>query len=1060
MCTERSLLCCFFTLLILLLAAGPLWGQLPTSTLSGVVTDPKDLPVAGAKVTLTNQATGLKRETTTSDAGQYVFPELPPGDYTLRIEGSGFAVREYKDLHLEVGRVITVDAKLTLATVGQQVIVSSAETGVELTQSVVQGQVTSRTIENIPLNGRNYLELAFLVPGNRPATNFDPTKTNTLEVSSAGQFGRTGNLTVDGGSNNDAVVGGTLMNFPQDSVREFQIATNHYTAEVGRSGSSVINIITKSGTNDFHSSLFVFVRNKNLQGRAAVQDRASPKPPFDRQQFGGSVGGPILKNRAWFFLSGEDRNQHAAVQVGQRNFATQQIITTFSPSPLDDLLTLGRLDFRITDKDNFYVRYSYNRSVETANGSLQRALGTAANSQSSLNRFNSFFGNWTHTFSPHVVNSLTENANTFVNFIPAFSPNAATFNVSAPGLGLNRSGTSAQVRFPALQDGANFRIPQETIFNTYEGKDDLTWIRGKHTFHLGVRVEKQILGPGFFDRNGSEPIALAQNFATQDLDGNGVINDLDIPISSVIASTAPVRPPPFTPYSNVAIGGYVQDDWRVLSNLTLNIGLRYDFDTNVFANNEPFGPCPLPLNVQPSKPCVWLRSVLGVIPNRDLTLLGPRFGFAWDPFKTGKTVIRGGYGIYYEPIVLEVELLEELFDGRNVSQLGLGGSVCSNVTGGDCTLTGAKFDTGTPTLLAGTRGGRAFGGPYSSTVRSPSALLFFVDPNSHHPRVQQFTLGVQRQFGQDWVVSADGLHNFGDHFILGRLLEDSKGNVLTPTDPLTGRTSAVLNQAPAAKTWYDGLLVSVQKRPTPVRILGREFAKWNYTFTANYTLSKTFNYANEDQIGFNVNVPVDIEFGINNARLEKGYAPTDERHRFTLFGVLNGPWDISLSPILTLTSSVPMDSFVPSLPDGIRLPILARNAIGRSVKNGADLNKVIQTWNALAACGSAGAPLFPCRIGGPLKPVDDKLSFGDNFASLDFRLTKRFTLFERHKFEFIAEAFNIFNVTNIRGFDDNNYSGRVNDITAPNFYQATTTAGGFFGAGGPRAFQFGFRYGF
>src|SRR5262249_49614240 len=157
-----------------------------------------------------------------------------------------------------------------------------------------------------------------------------------------------------------------------------------------------------------------------------------------------------------------------------------------------------------------------------------------------------------HTFSSHVVNSLTENANTFVNTIPAFSPDAATFNVA--GLGLNRSGTSAQVLFPALQDGANFRIPQQTVFNTYEVKDDLTLTKGKHALHFGGRVEKQILGGGgFFDRNGSEPIKLAQNFATQDLDRNGVINDLDIPISSVIASTAPVRPPPFPPYSNIAV---------------------------------------------------------------------------------------------------------------------------------------------------------------------------------------------------------------------------------------------------------------------------------------------------------------------------------------------------------------------------------------------------------------------------------------------------------------------------------------------------------------------------
>lgn len=1061
----------FLLLLIFLLANVSLQGQLPTATLGGIVTDPQGAAVAGARVVATNKGTGIASETTSGTGGEYAIVNLPPGLYNVHVEAKGFAARDFADLRFEVGRNTTLDVQLVLATLGQKVTVTGGAAQVDLTQSTVQNIVTSTTVENIPLNGRNYLELAFLLPGNRPATNYDPTKTNTLEVSSAGQFGRGNNLTVDGGSNVDVVVGGTLLNFPQDSVQEFQIATNHYTAEVGNSGSSVINIATKSGTNDLHGSLFGFFRNRNLQGRAAVEDRTQPKPRFDRQQFGGSFGGPILKDRAWFFLSGEDRNQHAAVQVGQRNFsATPTVIVTGASAPLDDLLTLGKLDFKLSSKDDFHARYAYNRSIEVANGSLGRPLGTAANRQDSLNRFNSFFGNWTRTFNPRVVNSLIFNVNTFVNNIPAFGASADTLCAGpggyAGGCGPNPAGVgltpppvveSAELRFPELQDGLNFRIPQRTRANTYEIKDDLTWTRGLHAFHFGGRLQRQIID-ALFDRNGSDPISLVQNFATQDLDGDAVLNDLDIPISSVIVSSAPVRPPTYPFYSNTALSWYIQDDWRVRSNLTVNLGIRYDFDTNVFANKGSFQGCPTPLNTPPTQPCVWLRTFLGVSPNRDNKNLGPRIGFAWDPFKKGKTVIRGGYGIYYDPIVLEVELLEGLFDGRRVSQATHGGSVCGNVVGGDCTLPGARFSPGTPTLLAGTRGGVAFGGPYSGAQTGSSALLFFVDPNSHHPTVQQFTLGVQHQLGQNWLVSADALHNFGYHFIIGEILNDSSGNFVIVTDPLTGRSSAVLNQAPAAKTWYDGLLVSVQKRPTPVRFFGREFEKWTYNFNAGYTLSKSLNYANDDQIGFNVNSPVATNFNFNNVSFEKGYAPTDERHRFTLYGVLNAPYDISVSPILTLSSSVPMDSLVPAL--GIRLPILARDAIGRSVHNGSELNAVIQRWNALPVCGSPGAPQYPCLQGGPLPLVNPNLTFGDKFASLDFRVTKGFTFYERHKLEVMAEAFNIFNVTNIRGQNNNNYSGRVNDITARNFYQATTTAGGFFGAGGPRAFQFALRYSF
>ncbi len=1054
------LLFCFVPLLT--------WAQLPTASLTGIVTDPQGAVVPGARVVLTNPATGVTRETTTASDGRYVYPNLLPGNYDLRVEAKGFSNREYRELHLEVGRVVTVEVSLRVASEAQTVTVTGGAAGVEYTQSEVQGRVTENSISSIPLNGRNFLELAFLLPGNRPATNYDPTKTNTLEVSSAGQFGRGGNITVDGGDNNDEVVGGTLMNFPQDAVHEFQIATNRYTAEVGRSASSIINIVTKSGSNDLHGSLFGFLRNRKIQARPATLAASQKTPPFDRQQFGGSIGGPLARDHAWFFVSGEDRNQHAAVQTAFRDFSAQKVVSSAASAPLDDVLLLLRQDVKLNEKNSLFIRYGFNRSRETSNGSLHSPAGSASNRQSSLNRFNSILGTWTRTISNTKVNSLTFHVNTFINEIPTFAPNNHPALVisgpySAGNVDLN---STNEFVFPSFQDGANFRIAQRTRLQRYQGTDSLAWVKGSHTFRFGGEIQRQY-SDAVFDLFGSGSIFLQQDFATADTNGDGVINDLDIPVAVAIHSTGPVHPPFVPDINNTYLGFYVQDDWHARPNLTFNVGLRYELDTQVFGTSSAHDACPT-LTSAPTKPCVWLTGVLGLKRSKDPHNFSPRIGFAWDPLKSGKTVVRGGYGIYYDRVVLEVNLLQLLLDGRQL--------VLQAVSGG----TFANPFTGSPSSLAiGTN---------------------VLDSNIRHPLVQQFTLGVQQQFSENWVLSADGIHNFGTRFLIGRGLLGtfqpamsgfcSATSPFTPgtqgflqcRDPLTSITNTVVSIGSFGKNWYDGLLVSLQRRPT--RLAGN----WRYGFNANYTWSKSLGFANDDQIPFNVGQQMDALYGVNNLRLEKGYAPTDERHRLVFFGSLQAPYDITISPIVTISSSVPIDSLASTL--GARLPLIARNGLARGINTGAELNTVITAYNNLAPCPlvplTAGATpvyntpnspptgppgVFPCRLAqqdsttkvitAPTLPlVNPSLTFGDPFISADMRITKGWKITERHRLDTTVEVFNLANNVNIRGFNNNNYSGRVNNITATNFYQAIRTAGGFFGSGGPRAFQFALRYAF
>jgi hypothetical protein len=374
--------------LFILLSAAGLLAQTPTATLAGIVKDAQGALIQGAKVQLTSAAQGTTREGVSNSDGSYAIPDVLPGAYRAQVGSKGFATAQYSNVLLEAGRTFTLDATLSPAGQVTTVSVNAANQTVDLAQSMLQGQITENTIESIPLNGRNFLELAYLLPGNRPAPTFDPTKTNTLEVSSAGGFGRGGNITIDGGDNNDEVVGGTLSNLPEDSIGEFQIATARFTAEVGRSGNSIVNIITRSGTNAFHGSAFMFERNRNLQALPATFDPGQPTPPFDREQYGGSIGGPIEKDKLWWFSSAEFRDQNADIQTGTRNFVTDTIENTAAAAPLRDLLISNRIDYHLNDANSLSGRYSFNRSTDTSQASASSAtpLSTAAERQNSLNR--------------------------------------------------------------------------------------------------------------------------------------------------------------------------------------------------------------------------------------------------------------------------------------------------------------------------------------------------------------------------------------------------------------------------------------------------------------------------------------------------------------------------------------------------------------------------------------------------------------------------------------------------------------------------------------------------
>jgi hypothetical protein len=966
-------------------------GQLGTAGISGQVLDTNGAAVPSARVVVKNKATGQTRETTTSGEGTYTFQNLPPATYEVRVEATNFAQAVVETVTLNVGEVPAINVTLSPAGAQATVVITPSDVlNVDTNTSQVAGVINERTLTNLPLNGRNFLELAFLIPGNAPAPNYDPTKTTTLEVSSAGQLGRGGNIAVDGADNNDDVVGGTLQNFPQDGIGEFQIVTNRFSAEVGRSASSAINIVTKSGSNEFHGSGAFFYRNSRLSAVLPTLDRGlvqtAGRPPFDREQYAVSIGGPIKRDRAWFFAAFEYRNQDGVVITGVRDLAASRVVTSFSSAPLNDLLFTTRGDWQTGKNDRMAFRYADQREDDVDRGSLRRPIGTADNRQHSFNRYHSFVYNWTHTFSPTVLNDFVFHENNFLNRIPSFVEN------------------KNEIRFPSVQDGGNFRIPQQTPQNRVQLRDNLSWATGAHALKFGGEFQRIDSG-AVFDLFGSGTIETTEDFASRDRNGDGLVNDNDIVIADTIRSSAPVRPPTVHDLDNYYFAFYAQDDWKVRPNFTLNLGLRWEVDTdakNLKHFNE-INPILLPF--------------VGSSRSREYNNFAPRIGFNWDPWRNGRTSIRGGYGIYYDRIVLEVPLLERLLDGR---KLGIDVRLGSVLDGA------GNFVTGTPTLV----------NPFTGTAISGVGIgINILDKNLHTPYVQQFNLGFQRELTRDLILSADYIHAFGSKFIIGRFI----GSVFNPS---IGGNDDVVNIESSVKTWYDGLLVNAQKR------FGHR-----YSFNASYTLQKSFNFSNDDQIPFQV-----PPLNPNNLRLDKGPPPNEERHRFTFHAVFDMPYGFQLSPIYTLASDVPFDIQLPPDIGGTRIPQLQRNAGGRTFRTGSELNAFINEFNT-------GRPLAS-RL--PL--VRDDLKLGDSFQSLDLRLTKTFRFSEHFNIQAIGEVFNLFNVTNIRGVNNVNFSGFQNTLLRDNansadpgflrssrFGSPIQTAGEVFGTGGPRAFQFAVR---
>ncbi|MCU1300414.1 MAG: hypothetical protein JWQ87_698 [Candidatus Sulfotelmatobacter sp.] len=982
------------TFSLILMAAAGVAQELGTGVIRGEVSDPQGAVVHNAEVTALQETTSMQRSTTTTNSGLFAVNDLAPGQYHLKVTAPGFANYEAV-VHLEVGQQASLKIRLNLKE--ERTVIEIDDTDiiaqVNTSDSVVDGVVTSGQIDNLPLNGRNFLELALLTPGNTIAPNFDPTKQGTVIISSAGQLGRGGNVSIDGMDDNDDVVGGMLLNVPEDSVQEFQVATNRFSAELGRSGSAVVDVVTKSGTNSLHGSASIYERDKSLQAATpvlnptlSVAPPASQEPQFRRQQYSGTLGGALVKNKAWWFGAFEYRDEVGGVLAGTRNpnpAGGGTISTNFASVPLTDPMGTLRGDWKISNKDTLTLHYGIERLAATGAASFLsgQPIGSAAERQGLRNNFQTFQASWTRVISPTLLNRASYSFNNFIN---------ATTPVT----------TGPELDFPSMADGSSYRVPQQTRQKRSQWDDNVDWVHGKHNLSFGGEFQR--IGADFnLGVFQSGAIEFIQNFADKDRNGDGVVDDRDLLFAVAIRSGIPQTPLIIPNADNNHTAAYFQDDWRIHPQLTLNLGLRYEIDSDV---ND--------LGHYSQINSILLPFLHGTR-HKNANNWGPRVGFNWAT-SNSQFSVHGGYGIYYDRITLEINSLERGLDGRALPiNVSLGSANLLDGNGNFIPgLTPAYPDT-------------AFDGPIIPGAGGANEGINLIDNNMRNPMVQQFNLGVQYEFAKNWVMKVDGIHNLGTHFIIGVPI----GTVNNPPVTVTDLQSSV-------NTHYDALWLTVDHRFTQ-----------HFQFHTAYTFSKSLDYANYDQIPFGY-PPVDP----NNLHREYGPAPNDQRHRLVVQGTADLPFHLRLSPLWTYASGVPMDILLGD-GSGNRIPELGRNAGGRQFHTGAELNAFLTQLNAQGATNG--------RLATPFPMISPNARFNDTFNSFDLRLSREFRLTERIQLQAIGEVFNLFNKSNILGSSNSNYSGFFNVLAPDNtnpaqasaFGKPVSTAGGVFGSGGPRAFQ-------
>src|SRR5580698_10457337 len=803
-----------------------------TATLQGTVTDKTAAVVPGAEVTISSKSTGLQRVEKSNNAGFYAFNLLPAGIYEMRVAVKGFATGLYQNVELFVGRTTTIDAQLAPSQQAETVTVeASGATLVDLDKTDVSRPITPSEVENMPLNSRDFVNLAILAPGARPVTSYDPTKARYGVFATNGSSGRNVNMTVNGVDNKDNSVGGPVMQLPLESIEEFNISTQRFSAANGRSEGAAVNVITKSGTNDFHGSIFFQDRDQVFDTlnyfEQAAHGGSGQKAPFSRQQFGGSVGGPIKKDKTFIFFAIERSREQTSINITGTAYTNDQALagvaglplkpipTQTIPTPYYDWRYNGRIDHRINDKNTLSASYTNqnNRGLNDQNGS------TSDLSQNNFTTNSLIIANATlnSVISPTVVNSVTFGYQYWNNLIAT--------NSYVPNL-----------TFPDLTIGTNGNVPQNTFQKKWQFKDDIAFNRGTHAFKVGVDYLWEPYLGGFFLTDATpvisffdDPLAILSNTAKypQGFATPGAVQSI---------TQATTGNSYFTEH-NKMVGLYFQDDWKVSRRLVVNLGLRWDKDIGLTGGD-----------IQArSRAYLELKAIgspyAGGLPHDQNKDFSPRFGIAYDLTGSGKHMIRAGYGLYYGqifqniPLFMEQQANASLFTTVAYTSSGPGSTSASVLPSGQLL---SAFRFGVDPLPPQAPGAAQL--PAGATGQ-------MMDPKYTNPYSEQWNAGYSWQLTRNSLIEVEYVHELGLH--------ESKTIVINPTINGVRYTTPLFQAAglpvlggirdymSIGRSRYDGMNVSYRRR------MNR-----NISVNATYVLSQALAY-NGNSAAFG-NGPTDL----------------------------------------------------------------------------------------------------------------------------------------------------------------------------------------------------------